>query len=132
MKGIFKTFATLSAFAIFIILNWATSKDLNYIDLDAEASIYQDSLLVLNNLDSIAITNAELLLIHNETAITEVSAYAISGYNLAAFSTDTIAITDFINSENQVYPDTIPPVAFSLSFDIPGQDSFAGFSTDFE
>ena len=129
MKNISKTFATLSAIAIFVVLNWATSQEHNFIDLDAEASVYQDSLLILNNLDSLAITNAELYLI-NEEPIGAEGGYQITGYNLAGFSADTMPLTDFVNNNNEAYPDSIPPIGFNLSFDLPSEDGFVGFSTD--
>lgn len=129
MKNITKSFATVFAIAIFVILNWATSKDEIYIELDAEASVYQDSLLILNNMDSLAITDAELILMNDQPVGME-GAYTISGYNLSSFSTDTIPLTDFANNDNQIYPDSIPPTQFILSFNVPTQNGFSGFSTD--
>ncbi|MGK0390459.1 MAG: hypothetical protein ACI94Y_003212 [Maribacter sp.] len=131
MKNISKTLATLSALVLFVILNWATSEEELYIALNAEVSIYQDSLLILNNLDSLTITDAELFLIHDQPVGMEGN-YRIFGYNLSSLSSDTMAVADFINFDNQAYPDTIPPTRFSLTFDLPTRDGFSGYSTEFE
>lgn len=129
MKSISKTFVTLFAIAIFVILNWATSQDeIAYIELQADAMLYQDTLLILDNQDDLAINNATLILNNSEAVTVEVS-YMISNYSLGSFSRDTIELVEFTNGPNQPYPDSIRPTEFILDFEVSENNAFAGFTT---
>lgn len=128
MKNTLKTLATLSILAAFVMLNWATSQEIENVTLNAEAAIFQDSLIIFNNLDAIDIVDAELTLIAPESENFE--DYVINNYNLAAMTSDTLQMTDFRNADNEAYPNNITPNAIDLFFMLSQGDVVVVYSSD--
>lgn len=130
MRNTFKTIASLTVLGAFVILNWATSQELNYRELNAEAVIYQDTLIILRNLDDLNITEADLVLTNLESE--NFKQYFIGGYTLSSSSSDTLEMIEFVDENNIAYPDSIRPNSLSLNFYINDNtgDTIVSFNTD--
>jgi len=96
----------MSLFVVFcfLILVWATSPARRY--LEADAWIYQDSLVILVNKDDIDVREAILGIVSDTVSYT---GYHIDHYELAAGARDTLPLSAF-------YPSNTPPVSISLWF----------------
>lgn len=128
MKNIIKTSITLGAIFIFVMLNWATSQEYEEVTLMAEVTIFDNTKIILDNQDDIAITDAYISLIGSSP---DNNSYNIEGYNLAALSKDTIDMMEFISIDSIPYPDTIAPASFNCNFPIEGSNDFASFYHEF-
>ncbi len=116
MKKNIKYISTFIILTIFVLLNWATSQEEDFKNLNASAQIYNQNQIIINNLDIIDINQGILNIVPDQ--ISSIDNYEIKGYNLNAGNSDTIFLNEFVDNNGNSYPDSIPPFSLGINFTV--------------
>lgn len=131
MKNTVKIIGSLVVILVFLYMNWASTRSMTYTTMNTNASIYQDSLIILENNDSISILDAMITIAVSEPNETYDELYFLEEYSLSSFTVDTLVIKNFKDVYGVPYRTNLLPHSLSFAFQIPDEDIIVNNFQDF-